>query len=139
MNDPDDYLLKVVGIVHSAYLSRDETPRQGEEGGIDVDLEILPAFAEALADVKEGQRLIVLTWLHLSDRAAQSVHPRNDVKAPLTGVFATRSPDRPNPIGLHPVTVREKNGLHLRVGPMEVLDGTPVIDLKPASNRKASR
>jgi tRNA-Thr(GGU) m(6)t(6)A37 methyltransferase TsaA len=78
-----------------------------------------------------GDELMVLTWLHLADRTTLAVHPRNDPDRPLTGVFATRSPDRPNPIGLHRVTVREIEGCRLLVEPLEAIDGTPVIDIKP--------
>jgi tRNA-Thr(GGU) m(6)t(6)A37 methyltransferase TsaA len=72
----------------------------------------------------------VVTWLHRADRTILEVHPRNDPAIPLTGVFATRSPDRPNPLGLHRVTVREVAGTRLRIGPIEVIDGTPVVDIK---------
>jgi tRNA-Thr(GGU) m(6)t(6)A37 methyltransferase TsaA len=82
--------------------------------------------------VPVGDRVIVLTWLHLGDRDAVRVHPRDDPANPLTGVFATRSADRPNPIGLHPVTVLEFDGARVRVSDLEAVDGRPVIDLKPA-------
>ncbi|HZE70980.1 MAG TPA: TrmO family methyltransferase [Pyrinomonadaceae bacterium] len=76
-------------------------------------------------------RLILVTWLHRADRSVLEVHPRNDTEIPLTGVFATRSPHRPNPLGLHRVTVREISGTRLRIGPIEAIDGTPVVDVKP--------
>lgn len=79
-----------------------------------------------------GDKILVITWLHKGHRDVLQVHPRRDRRHELTGVFATRSPDRPNPLGLHPVTVREIVGNRLRIGPIEVLDGTPVVDIKPA-------
>ena len=81
--------------------------------------------------MSEGDELIVITWLHQGRRETLQVHPRGNPQHPLTGVFATRSPDRPNPLGLHPVVVREVDGLRLRIGPMEAIDGTPVVDIKP--------
>jgi tRNA-Thr(GGU) m(6)t(6)A37 methyltransferase TsaA len=88
-------------------------------------------FAEALAHFGVGYRLVVLTWLDRGDRSVLRVHPRDDPAAPLTGVFSTRSPDRPNPVGLHEVTVRQVDGLRVRVSDLEALDGTPVVDVKP--------
>lgn len=87
--------------------------------------------AEALEGIAAGDELLVVTWFHRADSGTSKVHPRSDPRNPLCGVFATRSPDRPNPIGLHPVTVRNVDGLRLRVGPIEAIDGTPVVDLKP--------
>ena len=86
----------------------------------------------ALRGVAVGDALVVLTWFHRSKRDVLEVYPRGDRRNRLTGVFATRSPDRPNPIGLHPVTVREISGNRMRVGPLEAIDGTPVVDIKPA-------
>ena len=82
--------------------------------------------------IKAGDELIVLTWLHLAQRDVLQVHPRGDVNRPLTGVFATRSPDRPNPVGLHRVSVLEVSGRKLRVAPLEAIDGTPIVDIKSA-------
>jgi tRNA-Thr(GGU) m(6)t(6)A37 methyltransferase TsaA len=87
---------------------------------------------EGLLGVAVGDELIVMTWLHRADRSVLQVHPRSDRRRPLAGVFATRSPDRPNPLGLHPVTVKKITGNRLRIGPMEAIDGTPVVDIKPA-------
>jgi tRNA-Thr(GGU) m(6)t(6)A37 methyltransferase TsaA len=89
-----------------------------------------PAFALGLSRIAAGDDIIVITWLHRADREVLEVHPRNDVRIPLTGVFATRSPDRPNPLGLHRVTIREISGTRLRIGPIEAIDGTPVVDIK---------
>ena len=103
---------------------------QGNEGAPDAWLEIDAAYANALLRIAAGDDLIVITWLHQADRAVLQVHPRGDRTNPLTGVFATRSPHRPNPLGLHRVTVREIAGTRLRVGPIEAVDGTPVVDIK---------
>jgi len=105
---------------------------QGDEGAPDAWIEIEPRVAQALHGIRVGDELVVITWLHLSDRETLKVHPRDDDGKPLTGVFATRSPDRPNPLGLHRVTVREIDGHRLRVGPIETIDGTPVVDIKAA-------
>jgi tRNA-Thr(GGU) m(6)t(6)A37 methyltransferase TsaA len=124
--------LRPIGVVRSSLTARGEAPMQGSEGAPDAWVEIDPAFADALAGIAEGDEVILLTWLHLSRRDVLQVHPRGDRAKPLTGVFATRSPDRPNPIGLHRVRVRAVDGrLRLRVGPLEALDGTPVVDIKP--------
>ena len=90
-----------------------------------------PWAADALFRLALGDEIIVVTWLHRARRDVMQVHPRSDPRNPLTGVFATRSPDRPNPLGLHPVVVRAIDGTRLRVGPIEAIDGTPVIDIKP--------
>ena len=104
---------------------------QGAEGAPDAWLEVNEAVADALDGIARGDEIIVLTWLHRARREVLKVHPRSDPQRPLTGVFATRSPDRPNPIGIHPVTVREVQDNRLRIGPIEVIDGTPVLDIKP--------
>ena len=89
-----------------------------------------PAFANALRGIRAGDELMLITWLHRADRRVLEVHPRDDPARPLTGVFATRSPDRPNPLGLHRVTVRQISTTGARIGPIEVIDGTPVVDIK---------
>ena len=129
------YTLQPVGFIHSTLKTREEAPRQGPEGGPDAWLEIEPQFAEALLGMEIGHELIVITWLHEARRDVFRNHPRSDPSRPLTGVFYTRSPARPNPLGLHPVTVREISGTRLRIGPIEVFDGTPVVDIKSASTR----
>lgn len=127
----DPYRLRPIGWIRSELATRDEAPKQGHEGAPDAWLEIEPWAAGALEGLAAGDELFVLTWFHLADRETLRVHPRSDPRNPLAGVFATRSPDRPNPIGLHPVTVRAIEGRRLRVGPLEAIDGTPVVDLKP--------
>ena len=129
------YTLAPVGFIRSTLKTREEAPRQGPEGAPDVWLEIEPQFAEALLGIKVGHELIVITWLHEANRAILKNHPRGDESRPLTGVFYTRSPARPNPLGLHPVTVREIDGTRVKIGPIEAFDGTPVVDIKSASTR----
>jgi tRNA-Thr(GGU) m(6)t(6)A37 methyltransferase TsaA len=120
-----------VGVVRSPLRNRADAPRQGSEGAPDARILLEPSYADALRGIRAGDELVVLTWLHEADRDVLEVHPRDDESRPLTGVFATRSSDRPNPIGLHRVTVRRADGLELEVGPLEAIDGTPVVDLKP--------
>lgn len=127
-----DYRIQPIGVVRSELTSLDAAPRQGDEGAPAAWLELANAVAEGLAGVAVGDDLIVLTWLHRAQRDVLQVHPRGDDERPLTGVFATRSPDRPNPIGLHRVTVLEVAGQRLRVAPLEAIDGTPIADIKPA-------
>ena len=123
--------LRPIGVIASDLKSLAEAPRQGAEGAPDAWLEIDPSFAEALVGIAVGDELLVITWFHRADRAVLRTHPRSDPRNPLTGVFATRAPDRPNPLGLHPVTLRAIRGNRLRIGPIEALDGTPVVDIKP--------
>lgn len=104
---------------------------QGAEGAPEAWLELTPQAAQGLMGIKAGDDLIVLTWLHLAQRDVLQVHPRGDHNRPLTGVFATRSPDRPNPVGLHRVTVLEVLKNKLRVALLEAIDGTPIVDIKP--------
>ena len=122
--------LRVVGFIRSTLRSTEDAPRQGREGAPDAWLDVKPEFGRALHRVTVGDELWVITWLHRADRVVLEVHPRDDPGAPLTGVFATRSQHRPNPLGLHRVTVRDVDGIRLRVGPIEAVDGTPVIDVK---------
>jgi tRNA-Thr(GGU) m(6)t(6)A37 methyltransferase TsaA len=129
------YTLERVGFIRSTLKRWEEAPRQGSEGGPDAWLEIEPQFAEALLGMEVGHELIVITWLHEARRDVLKVHPRSDESRPLTGVFYTRSPARPNPLGLHPVTVREIDGRRVKIGPIEAFDGTPVVDIKSASAR----
>ena len=126
------YALQPIGEIRSTLRALKDAPRQGSEGAPDAWLEVRPAFAAALRGIGTGDVLVVITWLHQADRAVLEVHPRSDPGNPLAGVFATRSPDRPNPLGLHRVTVREISGTRLRVGPIEAIDGTPVVDVKVA-------
>ena len=124
-----------IGVVRSALTRLEDAPRQGDEGAPEAWLELRASVADGLTGLAVGDEVIVLTWLHRARRDVLRVHPRGVAEAPLTGVFATRSPDRPNPVGLHRVTVREVDGARLRVAPLEAIDGTPVIDLKPVLAR----
>src|SRR5262249_982074 len=121
-----------IGHVHSVLKHRSGAPRQAWEGAPDVEIEIHGEFIDALDGISAGQEIWVLTWLHESKRSVLKVRPRGDPQNPITGVFATRSPDRPNPIGLHRTTVLSLHGSRfLQVRTLEAIDGTPVIDIKP--------
>ena len=132
------YTIDPIGVVRSQLRRREEAPMQGDEGAPDAWLELAPPAAPGLMGIQPGDELIVLTWLHLAQRDVLQVHPRGDLNRPLTGVFATRSPDRPNPIGLHRVLVLEVREQKLQVAPLEAIDGTPVIDIKPVLAASAS-
>ncbi|MDX3239077.1 tRNA (N6-threonylcarbamoyladenosine(37)-N6)-methyltransferase TrmO [Streptomyces sp. ME03-5709C] len=134
-----EYLLRAVGYVESPLQSRDEAPKQGDEGSPEAWLVFEPRVAQALRGVRAGADVVVLTWLDRARRDVLEVRPRGDRDRPLTGVFATRSPDRPNPVGLHRVRVLEADGLRLRVRDLEALDGTPVLDVKPVLERPGER
>ena len=123
--------LRPIGVIRSTLKTLLDAPRQGPEGAPDAWLEVHAWAVEGLRGLAAGDEIIVITWLHQADRDVLKVHPRSDVRNPLTGVFATRSEDRPNPLGLHPVTVRAIEGSRLRIGPIEAIDGTPVVDIKP--------
>ena len=126
------YLLQPVGVVCSPLKSLKDCPKQGREGAPDAWLEIDPFFADALDGLVVGSAILVLTWLHEARRDLLKVHPRGNPDNPLRGVFATRSPDRPNPVGLHRVKILDiSKPCRLRVAPLEALDGTPIIDIKP--------
>jgi tRNA-Thr(GGU) m(6)t(6)A37 methyltransferase TsaA len=123
--------LRPIGVIRSGLKERSKAPKQGSEGAPDAWLEVHPFAVQALDGLAVGDEIMVLTWLHQAHREVLKVHPRSDPSRPLTGVFATRSPDRPNPIGLHQVTVRKISMKRLRIGPIEAIDGMPVIDIKP--------
>ncbi|MEU4476390.1 tRNA (N6-threonylcarbamoyladenosine(37)-N6)-methyltransferase TrmO [Micromonospora sp. NPDC023888] len=127
----DTYLLHPVGRVVSPLTDAASAPRQGDEGSPDAWLVFDASVAPALRDLHVGAELLVLTWLDRARRDVLAVHPRGDESRPETGVFSTRSPHRPNPIGLHRVRVLAVEGLRVRVADLEALDGTPVLDVKP--------
>src|SRR5574341_823649 len=129
MNE-NSYTLELIGVVRSELTSLEAAPLQGDEGAPEAWLELTARVAQGLVGITAGDELIVLTWLHRAQRDVLQVHPRGNIETPLTGVFATRSPDRPNPIGLHRVSVLEVAGQRLRVTPMEAIDGTPIVDMK---------
>lgn len=132
------YMIEPIGFVHSELTRLDAAPMQGDEGAPEAWLEFTPAAAQGLMGITVGDELILLTWLHLAQRDVLQVHPRSDLNRPLTGVFVTRSPDRPNPIGLHRVSVLEIMEQKLRVAPLEAIDGTPIVDIKPVLAGSAS-
>ena len=133
MSEPQSLAAQQIGVVRSTLRSLADAPKQGREGAPEALLEIAPEFADALLRIVPGDELVVLTWLHLADRSVLQVHPRDDESIELTGVFRTRSSARPNPIGLHRVTVVAcEPPATLRVQPLEAIDGTPIIDLKVA-------
>jgi tRNA-Thr(GGU) m(6)t(6)A37 methyltransferase TsaA len=124
--------LQPIGIVHSTLLKLEDCPRQESENAPEATLEIFAQFSDGLADIKAGDQLIVFTWLHKADRTILKTKPRNDPKTALCGVFSTRSPDRPNPIGMHIVNILSLVGENkFLVSNLEVLNQTPLIDIKP--------
>ncbi|MEH0846314.1 tRNA (N6-threonylcarbamoyladenosine(37)-N6)-methyltransferase TrmO [Micromonospora sp. CPCC 205711] len=125
------YELRPVGRVESPLTDLDRAPKQGDEGAPEAWLVFTPAVAAGLRDLRPGADMLVLTWLDRADRDVLAVHPRGDRSRPETGVFSTRSPHRPNPIGLHRVRVLAVDGLRVRVADLEAVDGTPVLDVKP--------
>jgi tRNA-Thr(GGU) m(6)t(6)A37 methyltransferase TsaA len=130
-----NYSLKPVGTIRSSLMRRKNAPRQGYLDAPDAWLEIAPAFAKCLEGIACSEEIILITWLHQARRKVMKVHPQSNKNNPLTGVFATRSPDRPNPLGLHRVKVLEMQGTRLKVGPLEAIDGTPIVDIKPVLSK----
>jgi tRNA-Thr(GGU) m(6)t(6)A37 methyltransferase TsaA len=128
-----------VGWVESALVDPATAPKQGDEGGPEAWLVFRPDIGPALRDLAVGAEVLVLTWLDRARRDVLLVHPRDDPAAPERGVFSTRSADRPNPIGLHPVRVLGVDGTRIRVGPLEAVHGTPVLDVKPVLGPVAGR
>ncbi len=125
------YVLRPIGWVESPLIDRELAPKQGDEGAPDAWIAFDDAVRDALRDLRVGMEVLVLTWLDRARRDVLAVHPRGDPARPVQGVFSTRSPDRPNPIGLHRVTIVSIEGPRLRVRNLEALDGTPVMDVKP--------
>ena len=126
-----EFVLHPIGFVRSSIKNRGDGPKQGREGAPDAWLHVNPEYADAVDGTEIGDEVVVITWLHKARRDELKVHPRGDTGNLLSGVFATRSPDRPNPIGLHRVKVLEISENRIKVGPMEAIDGTPVVDIKP--------
>lgn len=125
------YELRPVGWVESPLTDRSAAPKQGDEGAPEAAIVFEQSVLDALDGIGVGDEVIVLTWLDRSDRGVLQTRPRDDPANPIQGVFNTRSPDRPNPIGLHPVEVISIDGATMRVRNLEALDGTPVLDVKP--------
>ncbi|WP_290059047.1 tRNA (N6-threonylcarbamoyladenosine(37)-N6)-methyltransferase TrmO [Amycolatopsis solani] len=133
------YEVRPVAHVRSPLTDRAAAPKQGDEGAPPAHVVFAPDFHAAAADLRPGDRLVLLTWLHEADREVRAVHPRGDPARPSTGVFSTRSPDRPNPIGLHTVTVTAADKGTLTVTGLEAIDGTPILDVKPVLGEVAGR
>jgi tRNA-Thr(GGU) m(6)t(6)A37 methyltransferase TsaA len=127
----EEYLIKPIGYIRSELKKVEDAPAFYTEGAPNARLEVLPAFRDGLERMRVGDDIIVITWLHLARRDVLKVHPQGNLAKPLTGVFLTRSPDRPNPLGLHRARVLEMNPDGLLIGPIEAIDGTPVLDIKP--------
>jgi tRNA-Thr(GGU) m(6)t(6)A37 methyltransferase TsaA len=125
-----------IGVIRSEIKNREDAPLFYTEGAPNAFLEMISAYTVGLDRMQVGEEIIVITWLHQARREVLKVHPRGDESNPLTGVFSTRSPDRPNPLGLHRVKVLEINPGGLHIGPIEAIDGTPVIDIKPVVESK---
>ncbi len=128
-----------IGWVESSLTERAQAPRQGDEGAPAAWLVFEPRVADGMRDIRPGTEIIVLTWLDRADRTVLVTRPRDDPARPPTGVFSTRSPDRPNPVGLHRVQVLAVEGPRVLVGPLEALDKTPVIDVTPVLDPAAER
>jgi tRNA-Thr(GGU) m(6)t(6)A37 methyltransferase TsaA len=135
----DDLRLTPIGAVESPLTDRAAAPKQGDEGSPEAWLVFEPWVLPALDGLQPGDEVIVLTWLDRADRDVLRVHPRGDPANPVQGVFNTRSPDRPNPVGLHLVEIASVHGLRLGVRNLEAIDGTPIIDVKPVLDRPAGR
>ncbi|MGW4244997.1 tRNA (N6-threonylcarbamoyladenosine(37)-N6)-methyltransferase TrmO [Nocardia sp. NPDC004722] len=138
-SSPEYFEVRPVGWVRSPLTDRAGAPRQPDEDAPAAEVLLDPDFAPAAADLTPGMRVILLTWLHAGRRDTLAVHPRGDRTRTPTGVFATRSPDRPNPIGLHEVTLTSVTGDTLGVAGLEAIDGTPILDIKPVLGSIESR
>lgn len=125
------YWIRPIGFIRSKIKDRKDAPLFYTEGAPNATLEVMPKYGAGLDRMKVGNEVIVITWLHLASRDTLRVHPRGDLSRPLTGVFSTRSPARPNPLGLHRAKVLQIKKNRLRIGPIEAIDGTPVVDIKP--------
>lgn len=127
----EEFYVKTIGFIRSKLKRIDDAPSFYTEGVPDARLELLPAYRDGLFRMQAGDDFIILTWLHLAHRDVLKVHPQGNLSKPLTGVFLTRSPDRPNPLGLHRARILGIDGDVLLIGPIEAIDGTPVINIKP--------
>lgn len=128
--------LQYIGIVSSKLKNIDDCPRQADENAPAASIIVYPEFTNGITDIKHGDEILLLTWLHIGDRSVLETRPRNNLNATLTGIFSTRSPDRPNPIGIHSVKVISVAGNEIKIDGLEALDQTPVIDIKPIWNTK---
>jgi L-fuculose-phosphate aldolase len=131
----DSYELKVIGYIRSSLEDRASAPRQGRDAGVEAEIEVLPEFESALNGIESHRNLMVLCWLHLAERNLLQVHPKRDPDLPLTGVFSTRSPARPNPLAVYTVEMLGVKGNAIKVRGLDAVDGTPVVDIKPHIHR----
>jgi tRNA-Thr(GGU) m(6)t(6)A37 methyltransferase TsaA len=120
-----------IGVIRSEIKNPKDAPLFYTEDAPNAFLDMMPAYVDGLERMQVGDEIIVITWLHRASREVLKVHPRGESSNPITGVFSTRSPDRPNPLGLHRARVLEIHPSRLYIGPIEAIDGTPVIDIKP--------
>jgi tRNA-Thr(GGU) m(6)t(6)A37 methyltransferase TsaA len=127
----DSYVVHPIGYVESPLVDPDMAPKQGDEGAPEAWLVFEQNVREGIRDLRPGTDVLVLTWLDRARRDVLAVRPRSDPERPVTGVFSTRSPDRPNPVGLHRVAIVSIDGTRMRVRDLEALDGTPIVDVKP--------
>jgi tRNA-Thr(GGU) m(6)t(6)A37 methyltransferase TsaA len=125
------YELRPIGTVHSTLIDTADAPKQGDEGAPEARLAFDPAVLAGLEGLRAGDDVLVLTWLHRARRDVLRVRPRGDPSRPQQGVFGTRSPHRPNPIGLHRVQIVSIDDANVRVRDLEAVDGTPIVDVKP--------
>jgi tRNA-Thr(GGU) m(6)t(6)A37 methyltransferase TsaA len=135
----NEYPLRPIGFVESPLTELQAAPRQGDEGSPDCWLILNPDVRPALDGLRAGDDIVVITWLHLADRTVLRVHPRSDTSRPMRGVFATRSQHRPNPLGVHVVTILGVDDLRMRVQGLEAVDGTPIADIKPVLEPRGKR
>jgi tRNA-Thr(GGU) m(6)t(6)A37 methyltransferase TsaA len=133
------YELRPIGHVESPLVDLESAPRQGDEGAPKAWLVLDESIAPAIRDLTVDDEVILLTWLDRGRRDELVTHPRGDMSRPQVGVFSTRSPDRPNPIGLHTVLILEIDGTRIRVRNLEALDGTPILDIKPILEAQSER
>jgi tRNA-Thr(GGU) m(6)t(6)A37 methyltransferase TsaA len=132
------FAITPIGTVESPLTDPASAPKQGDEGAPEAWLAFAPEVVEALDGIHAGDEVLLLTWFHLARRDVLRVHPRSDVSRPEQGVFSTRSPDRPNPIGLHRVQIASIDGARVRVSNLEAVDGTPIVDVKPVLSSDSS-
>jgi tRNA-Thr(GGU) m(6)t(6)A37 methyltransferase TsaA len=136
---PSEFALRAIGFVESTLTEPAAAPRQGDEGAPECTLALEPDVGAALDGLHPGDDIVVVTWLHLAHRDVLQVHPRGDTTRPIRGVFATRSQHRPNPLGIHTVTILDIDGLRVRVKGLEAVDKTPIIDIKSVLEPRGQR
>jgi len=129
-----EQMLKFIGRIHSELKKKEDCPLQENENAPEATIKIFPEFVEGIRNITAGSKILLLTWLHEADRTVIECVTRNDYDSPKLGVFSTRSPDRPNPIGIHSVKVISVSDAYIKVSALEVLDQTPLIDIKPVIN-----